>query len=168
MAPSTSTRKAQVWSLDLFIAVLIFLGGLLLFYKYSINLVDSQEQGASDLAVEAKIISSYLTSAGYPQDWASGTVASIGLTDGEARLSKSKVEEFYDLALSNYTITRRLLSTQYDYLVEFKNKDNNPVSIGTVQKIGKDYTTYNPENIIKITRFVFYNSSIIKMEVYAW
>ena len=150
------------------IAIIIFSGALLAFYRYSSNVIDAEQQDVDNLLLDAKLLSSYLVSAGYPEDWTTTNVSLIGLTDGETRLSKGKVEQFLNIASSDYAKSRRLLSTAYDYYVLFEDKDGEPLKIGSVAAIGKDYSAENPKNLIKIERFAFYNSSVIKLVVYVW
>ncbi|MBW2983807.1 hypothetical protein KY361_01725 [Candidatus Woesearchaeota archaeon] len=161
-------RKSQIWSLDLMVAVLIFLCALLIFYKYSINVIDVEEQGVEHLLLDAKLISSYLVSTGYPEDWTASNVTLIGLTNGEIRLSKEKVQQFSSLALSDYTNSRRLLSTMNDYYISFEDKNGSLFEIEGISSIGKDYSAENPDNLIKVERVVIYNSSIIKLMVHVW
>lgn len=169
MALSISIKKKnQIWSFDLVIATLIFLGVLIIFYKYSVNTVDIEEQGTDYLLLDAKLISSYLVSSGHPEDWTTDNVTLIGLTDGEMRLDQEKVEQFSEIASLDYTESRRLLSTTHNYYVFFEDKEGNPLEISGISSIGKDYLAENPSDLIKVVRFVFYDSKIIKLVVYVW
>jgi len=168
MAPSISIKSgSQIWSLDLIIAFLIFLGSLLLFYNFSINTVDLEKEDVESILLDAKLISGYLASSGHPEDWTADTVVSIGLTDGDMRLEEEKVKQFSNMASLDYANTQKLLSTTHDYNISFE-KDNTSVEIKGVSSIGKDYKTDNPRNLLKVIRFVFYNSSIINMVVHVW
>ena len=171
MARYTST-KSQVWALDLIIAIVIFLGALMLFYKYSLNSIDIEKTDMGSLLLDAKLISTYLVSEGYPIDWQSAPneVALIGLTNGEMDLNPGKVQGFSQLVASDYAKTRKLLSTTHDYYVFFEDKNNNTIKIQGVGEnwIGKNYSNENPEDIIKTIRFVSYNSTIIRLVVYVW
>lgn len=150
------------------VAAIIFLVALLLFYKYSINTLDLDDQGVDYLLLDAKLISSYLVSSGYPDGWTENNVTLIGLTDGEMRINKEKVEDFSDIALADYPRSRRLLSSTNDYYVFFEDKEGNLLKIDGISGIGKNISAENPENLIKIERLVVYNSSIIKLMVYVW
>jgi len=169
MAKSTLIRnKSQIWSLDLIIGIVIFFTALILFYKYSINTMDIERQDTTNLLLEGKLISSYLVSEGNPVDWTLDNVTSIGLTNGNMDINTEKVNEFSELAILDYPRSRKLLSTINDYYVFFEDKNNNTIKINGVEWIGKDYTLENPTNLIKIIRFVNYNSTIIRMVVYVW
>ena len=161
-------RKAQVWSIDAVVAIIIFLGALMLFYKYSINSSELQTQDIDNLLLDAKVISSYLISEGYPINWGSSDVVLIGLTDGKSRIDNEKILTFSDISILNYQLSQNLLSTINDYNVYFEDKNGDLFSIEGITSIGKDHTGDNPENIVKVVRFVFYDSQIIKMVVLVW
>jgi len=171
MARYTST-KSQVWALDIVIAIAIFLTALLLFYKYSLNSIDIERKGTDDLLLDAKLISTYLVSEGYPADWDTHVqdVTQIGLTDGKHKIVPYKVQQFKNMIYdqSSYDNTRKMLSTTHDYYVFFEDKNNNTLNIGGVNWIGKDYSNEDPTDIIRTIRFIGYNSTIIRMVVYVW
>lgn len=169
MARFTLTNnKSQVWSLDLMIGIIIFATSLTFFYKYGIDSIDFERQNVNNLLLDAKIISNYLISKGYPEDWTHANVTLIGLTNGEMDINPDKVSEFSDIATMDYTKSRKLLSTMYDYFVFFEDKSNNTIRINEVEWVGKDYRVEDPKNIVKVIRFVNYNSTIIRMVVYVW
>lgn len=170
MAQSTliEYNKSQIWSLDLIIGIIIFTTSLVLFYKYGIESIDFERQDVNNLLLDAKVISNYLISEGYPNDWTLGNVTLIGLTNGNMDLNPEKVSEFSDLAVTDYAKSRKLLSTINDYYLFFEDKNNNTIRINGIEWIGKDYSTENPRNLIKVIRFVNYNSTIIRMVVYVW
>jgi len=150
------------------IAVIIFFTAFFVFYKYGLSAIDSTEDDKSFLLQDTKLISNYLISSGYPQNWTRDTVTLIGLTDGESRLDSNKVEMFSNMSVSNYAQTRNLLSTSHDFYVFFEDANSSLIKVRNISSIGRNYTNDNPDNLIKIERFVFYNSSIIKMVIYAW
>jgi len=152
--------------MDLAIALVIFLTAILIFYKYSINTVAQPEN--EDLLGSAKLVSSYLLSAGYPEDWTTDNVSLIGVTDGSINLSASKVGQFSDITLTDYAQSKRLLATTHDFYISFADKNNMPTSIAGVAGIGADLTTQKPENVIRVVRFGMYNGSLIQVVVYVW
>ena len=131
MAQYILTKKnAQVWSIDLIVAVIIFLLALVFFYKYSLNNIYAQEDNNQNLIDDGKKISDYLVSEGYPSSWSSSDVRAIGLTDGNMRLDKDKVALFYNLSFADYPRARRLMSNINDYYVYFEDNDMSRVKIG--------------------------------------
>jgi hypothetical protein len=149
--------------LDIIIGIVIFIGALLLFFKSSLADTSDQNRGIDDLLLDAKLISGYLTSEGYPANWTKDTVISIGITDGSLALDVDKLKNFSSIAEDDYRHSRQLLSTSYDYYVYFQDKDNNTLTIGGVERVGKNYTDTDPDDIVKIVRFINYESEIIKM-----
>lgn len=157
--------KGQVWSLDILVAFTILLGGIIFFY-YQNPLESSIPEGDTEtLTLHAKSISGFLVSAGFPANWTSENVTIIGLTDGNTRLSQTKV--YYHSSI-DYKRTKNLLSTTRDYQISFRDRMNSPFSIGNVTTLGKNSSAENPENIVTLTRYIFYNGSIIQMVVNVW
>jgi hypothetical protein len=60
------------------------------------------------------------------------------------------------------------MSTINDYYVYFEDNDMSRVSVNNISWIGKDYSSVKQDDMIKIIRFVFYDSEIIKMVVLVW
>jgi len=152
----------------LIIAVFIFLGAMFIFYKYSINLSNIEQDNVANLIADAKVISSYLVSEGYPPDWTTANVTIIGLMEKDQTLSKDKVIKFSQLAQIDYEQTRSLFSTKHDYFVFLENKNGEKQNIDGIEWIGKNHSTDNPDDIIKIYRFVYYNSTILRLGLYVW
>jgi len=167
-----STKKSQIWSIEFIVALIIFISALFIFYKYSINLSDIQEVTLKELIIDAKTISNYLMSEGMPKDWNTSNVITIGLTDGKYRLNETKLGNFSEL---NYSTTKRLFSVINDYYIFFEDKNGTGLIINDIEGIGKPGVTKtnlneteNPSDILKVFRFVIYNSTIIRMGIYLW
>ncbi len=150
------------------IAVLIFLGAIFIFYKYSINLSNIDQNDVGNIVADAKVISSYLVSEGYPTDWTVSNVTVIGLMEKNQKLSATKLAQFSQLATTDYEETRDLFSTRHDYFVFIENKDGEKQAINGVNWIGKNYSIDNPANLVKVYRFVYYNSTILRLGLYVW
>lgn len=95
-------------------------------------------------------MSTSLTLPGYPIDWANDTVIRIGVTDNQ-KLNLSKLKLFKKL---NYTSTKNLFATYYDYFVYFVNDKNEVLNIDGICGVGYPLitTTYN-------TKSAYYYSS---------
>ncbi len=153
------------------LAFLIFIGALVFFYKFSIDLTSSSENSVNDLISGAKDVSNLLITSGYPPNWNSSTVILFGLTDAD-RLNDTKV---YFFSQQEYNSSKSLLSTQYNYYVFFEYTNGTQAVVGNVTGIGKPginasnvLQVANPRNIVKIDRLVIYNSSIVRMKLYMW
>lgn len=166
------STKSQIFSLDLVIAAIIFTTGLILFYKYSLDLVGSQQDSAGNLIVNANSLSNSLLSRGYPLGWNKTNVILIGICDNEKRINESKLTMFSEL---DYKQTRTLLSTHNDYYLFFESMDGDFININNTKGIGKPgvnatniIDVEDPENIVKMYRYALYNSEIIRLGLYVW
>lgn len=162
------SNKSQVWSIDFAIAIFIFLGALLFFYIYSINLNDIGAKPIENLIRNAEIVSDNLVSPGVPANWTISDVSIIGIIGEEQRLDTDKLDYFNTFASSNYTLSKRFLSTRNNYHIFFEDRNSARIRINGIDYIGRDYSLDNPKDIIKVYRFVVYNSTIIRMGVYLW
>lgn len=80
------------------------------------NLSNQESRRLDDLFSDAQIISSSLTSGGYPDDWEISNVIRVGFTNDNNKINNSKFREFAKL---NYNKSRKLLGTTYDYFAFF-------------------------------------------------
>jgi len=172
MALFISIKKSQIWSIEFFVGIMIFIGALLIFYKYSFNLSDIQANTLKELIIDSKTILNYLMGEGLPKNWNTSNVISIGLTDGNYRINVTKVGNFSALS---YGRAKSLLSVMNDYYVFFEDRNKNSVTINGVEGIGKPgvnktnlNSTESPSDVIKVFRFAMYNSTIIRMGIYVW
>ncbi|MBA3064152.1 hypothetical protein FP803_01810 [Candidatus Woesearchaeota archaeon] len=164
--------KAQVFSLDLIIAVLVFGSAILIYYKNITNLSDQDEELLDDLLIDAKSISNSLVSQGYPYNWNKDNVVRIGITDNN-RINETKLEQF---SMIPYNEGRKLFGTAYNYYVFFRDKDNNILPFNeSLEGIGKPgvnstniQTVENPKKLVKVTRLIVKESDIKKMVIYLW
>jgi len=155
--------KAQVFSLDLIIGVIIFGSAILIYYKSATNLSDQDEALLDDLLIDAKSISGSLMSQGYPYNWSKDDVIRIGISDNN-RINETKLEQFSKIP---YKDSRKLFGTAYDYYVYFKDRNNDIVPFNeTLEGIGKPVE--NPKKLVKVTRLVVKKSAIAKMVIYLW
>ena len=161
----SSYKKAQLWSIDFIIGLVLFSSALFFFYSYGTNSLNTQNEDFQEMFIQAEKLSDNLISSGHPTNWTNDSVVSIGLTDGNTRLDSDKLLEFSKI---DYVITKRILSSKKDFQIMFKNKENQILEIAENTIWGKNISNESPENIIPVTRFLFYNSEIIKMEVLIW
>ena len=164
--------KAQVFSLDLIIAVLIFGSAVLIYYKNITNLSDQDEALLDNILIDAKIISNSLMSSGYKTNWNKDNVERIGITD-DNRVSEAKLAEFSKIP---YKESKKLFGTIYDYYVFFTDRNNNIIYINSslegIGKLGVNSTNIqtveNPKKLVKVTRLIVKESEIEKMVIYLW
>ena len=168
---SELNTKAQAWGFDLIVAFIIFSIGIVIFFIYSINQPTEAKETLEKLFYDGKIVSDSILSQGYPDNWDVGNVISIGvLNDG--KVNETKLQNFYNLAQSDYATTKIIFNTNYNY---FFFLDENMTSIGAdVDGIGmvgvnkNNINDFNPENLVKISRFVVYQDKPMAAYLYIW
>lgn len=119
--------KAQIWSIDLFIAVIIFLLGIGIFY-YFIGHSSADKQ--SQLRIESQIAANKLTG----EDNSS--------LINNSQIDQNKVE---DLAGKSYEDIKKDLGLKDDFCIIFKDQDGNLLLLGknNVTGIGNGNLTLN-------------------------
>ena len=173
--------KAQAWYADFAIGLLLFFFTTVIYFGYTDNFQKQDRSELSDMLTDARAVSSSLILSGYPNDWNGSTVVRIGISDDQ-RLNATKLQLFSAL---NYTLTKRRFATPYEYFVFFANNKGEVLNVSGVCGVGSPLVntsygavqgTCNPinltgislKNIVKTERYVVYNSSVVKMEIYLW
>ncbi len=176
---SISINKGQVWSLDLIVAVTIFIFGLIGIYLYALNINYHPEDIQNLMYKEGDLISSLILSEGYPENWETDNVKVPGILTNNL-IDKAKIVNLYELSRTNedYEMLRDLLDTKYDFYINF-NRDIiiNGESVSGIGKPGinldKTSSGYfinveNPEFVIKVTRITIYENKPIRLDFYVW
>jgi len=161
-------KIGQVWSVDAIIAFMIFLVAIIIFFVYSINYSGETEDTFKKLQYDGDIILKILFSEGHPDDWNSTNVVNIGVMS-EGKINETKIERFYNLTQDNYSTTKNLFKTSYDYY--FFLDENLTINSSEIEGIGRPGTNKNKirsTNLIKITRFTIYKEKPITAYLYIW
>lgn len=163
-------KHAQIWSLDLMVAVILFLSGIMVFFVYSINQPGETQDNFELLFYDGKAITDSLLSSGYPANWNSSNVIILGITDDD-RINETKLENLYDMIYidNDYQATKNLLNTGYDYYIFLY--ENMTINSNEVEGIGKPGTTKDnitARNLVKITRFTIYQNKTTPLYLYIW
>jgi hypothetical protein len=162
-------KKAQIWGFDMVVAIIIFLVGILIFYIYTINSQIESEETLDVLFYEGNLIMGNILSNGYPENWTSENVVKIGiLTDG--KINQEKLENFHYLAQDDYSKTKQLFNTKYDYY--FFLSESMIISDIEVEGIGEpgagvDFDLES-DNLIKINRVTIYKDKPVNAYLYVW
>ena len=147
----------------------MFFVALFVFYQYYSNTTSMDIGEVQNVRIEAQAISNFLMSEGYPENWNSTNVQRIGIVDQNFRLNEAKLNE---LALMEYSTTRGILDTKYDYYLYFLEKNGEAANITAYGKPGINSTNIeeieNPKKIVSLSRFVFYDRKIIRMVLNVW
>jgi hypothetical protein len=160
-----NTKKGQAWGFDLIVASIIFLTGIVVFYIYSLNYPSEGRENLDSLFYEGNLITENLLSKGFPNDWVSSNVKSIGISN-EEKINETKLERLYDLTLApgGYDTSKAIFNTKFDYYFNFSQLmviDGN-----TVEYIGQK--NINPNNLIKVTRFTIYQNKPVTLNLFVW
>ena len=173
--------KGQAWYADFAIGLLLFFFTLVIYIGYNDNFQKQNMGELNNMITDARAVSSSLILSGYPSDWNSSTVVRIGISDDQ-RLNATKLLRFSAL---NYTLTKRIFATPYEYFVFFANNKGEVLNVSGVCGVGSPLVnvsygavqgTCNPinltgislKNVVKTERYLVYNSSVAKMGVYLW
>jgi len=157
------TKKAQAWGVDLIVASIIFIIGILSFYLYAINTPQELKTTIEKLSYQGDVIANSLLSEGYPQNWDEENVLILGILS-ENKINKTKLERFYNITLNNYEKTKFLFNTNYNYYVKFQ--ENITINSNSINGIGK--SSENAADIIKVSRIIVYNDKPSTLEIEVW
>ena len=159
------SRKAQVWYTDFIIGVLIFSIVVVTYFYYVEHVESSGENIDNFLISEAKAISNYLVTEGYPLNWTAANVSTVGITDGSYRINEDKLQDFNSWG---YEERRGYLHTTKDYYFYLEYLNNTRFNelcadpfVGCVEWNTSYYLVQN-------TRLLIYNSDIVRMVLYVY
>jgi len=163
--------KAELFSSDFIISILIFLSAMVIITFYYQNLQSDVYESniRNEMYSKAVNIASLLaTTSGYPKYWNNTTVKVIGIYDS----GKFNLTKFEELKKINYNSVKTMLGTgPYNIYIVLKNETGN-----TIEKSGVPYsygvTIANAEQIVLVKRLgvVSLEGTSIKtiMEVILW
>ena len=159
-------KKSQAWGMDISIAMIIFSIGFIVLMIYSTNNSDDAKEKLENLQFDGEFLMNNLFSSGYPIDWNSSNLITIGIMDN-GKINETKLKIFYELANNDYNRTKTLFNTRYDYYFFFsENITINLVNIKGIGKPGFDKNDIHADNLIKITRFTIYQEKPINAYLY--
>lgn len=175
-------KKAQVFVQDIVISLVIMTIIFVIYVSYYSNQNFRGENIEQDLISEAKTLTDYLTSTGYPQEWNESSVVIIGFSDIDNSISKEKLGMFTNMTKNEYEKTKFLLRTKYDYIIFFRDYYGNILNISGEKFAGKSgindtnlELAESPGHISKISRFLVLRdgeinetAKIIEMVAYVW
>lgn len=118
-------KKAQVWSADLAISLVIFIGAVLIAYRLITNTFE--ETGYQEVRIQARDASEIIASEGYPSAWESENVIRAGIAS-DKHLSPRKIKEIAEL---EYTALKKTLRITDEVYVYFHNGTDTLPFFGT-------------------------------------
>ena len=157
-------KNAQAWGFDLMIGVMIFVGGMAMIYLYTINYPGQEEDTIQTLQNEGQLFSESILSEGSPTNWNLTNVLRPGILSN-GKINQTKLELFDNLTTINYNLTKSLFRLKNEYYFYFQE----PVNIsGTMKQTIGLLNSTSPQNLIKITRVVIYQTNVTTLKFYLW
>lgn len=157
-------KRAQAWGIDLIVASIIFVLGIVLFYIYSLNLTNDTASTLDNLEYNARTVSDSLLTTGSPNNWNETSVSRIGILSDQ-KINQTKLERFYNLTQSDYNRTKNIFNTPYDYYIVLA-QGSFIIENSTVEGLGLQPS--DPENLIKINRATIYNNRPVTIYIQIW
>ncbi|MCS7134637.1 MAG: hypothetical protein NZ889_02150 [Candidatus Pacearchaeota archaeon] len=173
-------KKAQVWALDLAISLIVFVGIIFIFYRYSVSFAPEQIT-LQKMIKEGGMISENLLSEGYPPDWNEKTIDKVymfGFLTNNL-LNESKWSKFCEWSNDEtlYPKVKKKVGTEFAFYIVFDKDSNGVLRMGGWEEIQNcdQAGKIPPENaaqIVKIERLIAYKSEgriiPMKMILFLW
>ncbi len=157
-------KRGQVWSLDFFISLLLFILTISLAAMILKEHLGQESRSFEKFLLEAETTADKLMSEGYPKYWSSEDVIRAGLLTSD-RLSPRKTKEFKNLT---YQDSKTLLGITSDYYISFKDENNSLLNIRGDCYIGSDKVAVEKETYTELSKLGYYyrsgNSDYLKQE----
>ena len=144
-----STKKAQVWSLDLIVASIIFLIGIIILYVYAINYSPQSKNQLDELLYEGNLASKLILS----ED-------DFGILS-DKKINQTKLD---NLNNSDYQSLKRQLGVVNNFYFTFEGMEVGGIP---VTYIGMQSST-EIDNLVRISSISIYKNKPIKFELFVW
>lgn len=164
--------KAQLWYMDLVIALSMFLIVIVFSFKY---LNESYIfENDKNIISEADKLTSKLLTVGIPENWTNEYVLSIGLTT-ENTLNTTKLEYLNNLSTDKYPNVKAMFGLSSDFIIFFMNRTGEMVNFsdsGYIGMPGKTQYNINAGERIDVQRYITYKhdgiAEILNLKVILW
>jgi len=142
-------QKAQAWSLDLVIASIIFLSGIIALYVYAINYTSQTKDQLNELFYQGELASKLILSE-----------TGFGIVR-KGKINQSKLDEFesYD-----YSTKKSLLGVIDEFYFTLPNLMINDTSVLYVGKMNDTEI----ESLVQVTRIAIYKNQPVKFQIFMW
>src|SRR3989344_9203049 len=144
MAKFISTKKSQIWGIDLMIALTIFLIVIITVYVYVINYYSESKDIIEELSYDGTVVSSLFLSEGSPADWTASNFDTLGVLS-EDKINQTKLNELFQL---DYEEMKRGFRAKNEFYLNFTEMK---INMEIVEGIGKKPENF--DNLLKIERF---------------
>ena len=125
--------KGQMWITDFIIATVIFSLMVVIYIVNTSNLSTQDSQSIEDLIKDSQFISDSLLSPGLPNNWDKDNVVSVGITNNNNLINRTKLLRFKNL---NYSQSKKKFGITNNYFIYFTENNGTPLSVDGVCGIG--------------------------------
>jgi len=142
-------KRGQIWSLDVIIAVMIFMTGIIILYFYAVNYFDQSTNQLDDLLYQGNTAAELILADNDPGILSNGNV------------NQTKLENFYN---SDYDSLRRSLNVKdnFYFILDGLEIQGSPTAyVGSINNTPVD-------NLIRVNRFTVYKDKPVKFNLYIW
>jgi len=146
---STKYNRGQIWSLDLLIAMVIFLIGITTLFYYAFNYSSQSKNQLNEFFYEGELASNLILSEENFGILSNGIVNQTKLNNFDGLDNKTK---------------KNLLGVQNNFYFVMEGLEINDIEKSYVGIIN----TTQIDNIIKITRIAVYKNKPVKFELFVW
>ena len=137
-------KKSIIWVSDFILGLTMFTAAIVLSTVYMRNNFIFDKVGTNELTFSANSLSETLMREGIPNNWNKTRVVQIGISNPDYSLNKTKLKALKNLSQDNYENSKKLLGTKYNYLIYFKDNNNNSLEIESNTYFGHpDYNEFN-------------------------
>lgn len=147
---SLKSKRAQVWSLDVIIASVIFVSGLVVLYVYAVNFDSGLSDDVDELFYETNLASELILS-----EDVSGILYS-------GKVDQSKLDVFNGLTQQQQKSLLGIKNNFYFTMDGLESPEGNPIGY-----VG-DFPSGNTRNLVQVTRLTVYKNKPVKFLIYVW
>ncbi len=141
-------KRSQGWGLDLIVAGVIFLTGIIVFYSYAINSSSQSQKNLEELFYEGGVAAELILSD-----------SDSGILTGD-KVNQTKLDEYN----ASYVSKKDVLGLTHDFYFYIDDLEINGAPASYVGAIN----TSEAENSIQITRITIYKEKPAKLQLYIW
>jgi len=158
-------NAAQVWYTDFMVGVMIFSVVIISYFYYVEHTEYSDETLMSSLVAESKSITDSLAGQGYPLNWSSANVSTVGITDGNFRINPSKLADFNSWG---YEERGGYIHTTKDYYFYLEYINGTRFNERCKDQFAGCVAWNASEVLAQSTRLLIYDSKVVRMVLYVY
>mgnify|MGYP001616494262 CR=1 FL=1 len=142
------SKRAQVWSLDAMVGIIIFTAAMVVLFFYAMNYTNQSEINIEDLSYQGNIAAEFILSEEH------GILTSN-------KINQTKLDEFY---YSDYEKKKGELGVKDDFYFTMPDLEINGSAVDYVGKMNGTAV----KNVIQVTRFSIYKNKPVQFNIFVW